>query len=438
MRWRIRFPPKDSLLGFLSLWILGGVWAIALLVSGGQYLALLEQGGRHQDEYLLRVLAQAGPDATSYRASDPKDEHVVAGTLAIEAYPWPQKLTVLDAPELYVSQVGGVLVRAIVVLREDTSSLHSGKPTRLFVQMAAPWADRIPSLAQLVSSVFSFQCFLWFSLGVTLMIASGLVVARQWLERSQQKLDLTLAGNVPWQGEPQEFRMLIARARDMHQVQQKWMDGQKRFLDNASHQLRTPMAVLRNQIQSALAEDVPIKDVLPQMLETTQRATHLIEQLLSLSKVEQFKRTGELNPIDLHAAAKSVAMDLSPLIAAKRLNFSLEGQGVHVPADPLLLSELLKNLLTNAIHHTPRNGRLGIDLRNSEAQRGLVIWDEGPGIDDGLQDRLFQPFVASAGGTGLGLSICLQMAQVMGAHVRLFNRVKEGKTVGVDAVVSWN
>jgi two-component system sensor histidine kinase TctE len=67
----------------------------------------------------------------------------------------------------------------------------------------------------------------------------------------------------------------------------------------------------------------------------------------------------------------------------------------------------------------------------------LVIWDEGPGIDSDLKDRLFQPFVASAGGTGLGLSICLQIAQAMKAEVRIFNRVKDGKTVGVDAVISW-
>jgi two-component system sensor histidine kinase TctE len=438
---RIGCPAQGSLLGFLSLWTLGGVLVWMLLFFGIQYALLLAQMGQAQDEALMRSVrqfSQASTDIGTYRVSDPADGRHVAGTLAMEAYPWASKLKTPDSAVLYFSQINGALVRAVVILREDTFSPHKEDSAHVLLQMAAPWHERVPSLQQIFASTLSFQCAVIFALGVLLVIASGLWIAKHWLHQTRQMLDQSLTDQTHAHGAPDEFRVVLSRMRDLHQTQQRWVDEQKKFIDNASHQLRTPMAVLRSQIQSVLADDVSPKQVLPQMLATTQQATHLIEQLLSLSKVEQFKRAGELKPIDLHCAAKSAVMDLSPLIAAKRLDFSLDGEGVLVHADPMLLSELLKNLLTNAIHHTPKNGRLGIDLRNSAAQRGLVIWDEGPGIDDELQDRLFQPFVASASGTGLGLSICLQMAQVMGAHVRLFNRMKDGKTVGVDAVVSWN
>jgi two-component system sensor histidine kinase TctE len=97
----------------------------------------------------------------------------------------------------------------------------------------------------------------------------------------------------------------------------------------------------------------------------------------------------------------------------------------------------MRNLLANAIHHTPIHGRLGVLLRDSTGRREVLVWDEGPGIDDAVRQRLFQPFSAGQGGVGLGLSICRQIAEAMGAQVTLFNRMDAGQVIGVDAVVAW-
>jgi len=229
----------------------------------------------------------------------------------------------------------------------------------------------------------------------------------------------------------------VRRVQELHASQRRWVEEQRRFLADASHQLRTPMSVLRTQLQSAIAGDVPASEVLPQMLHTVDRAAGLANQLLSLTKLEQLKRSGELQPVSLHDAARDAVMELSPLVAAKRLDFELDGPVLHACGDRVMLGELLRNLLANAIHHTPPTGRLGILLRDGAGRTELVVWDEGPGVDDDVRPRLFQPFSATKGGVGLGLSICRQIAEAMGASVNLYNRIDNGRVIGVDAVVAW-
>jgi two-component system sensor histidine kinase TctE len=223
----------------------------------------------------------------------------------------------------------------------------------------------------------------------------------------------------------------------LHRKQRDWVDEQRRFLADASHQLRTPMAVLRTQLQSALAGEVAAAEVLPQMLHTVDRAAGLANQLLSVSKLEQIKRAGQLQPVDLQAAAREAVMELSPLVAAKRLDFELTGPALQVPGDAVMLGELLRNLLANAIHHAPPGARLGVVLREAAGRRELLVWDEGPGLDDALRPRLFQPFASGTGGVGLGLSICRQIAEAMGATLGLYDRIDAGRVIGVDAVVAW-
>jgi two-component system sensor histidine kinase TctE len=80
---------------------------------------------------------------------------------------------------------------------------------------------------------------------------------------------------------------------------------------------------------------------------------------------------------------------------------------------------------------------MGVLLRAFAGRVDLVVWDSGPGLDDDVQQRLFQPFSAAKGGVGLGLSICRQIAEAMNAQVQLYNRIAAEHVIGVDAVVSW-
>jgi signal transduction histidine kinase len=236
-----------------------------------------------------------------------------------------------------------------------------------------------------------------------------------------------------------ELAPVVLAMNQMLQLQQDSVEQQKKFLADASHQLRTPLAVLRTQIQGLSAGQLDEKETLAKMLHTVERATGLANQLLSMAKVEQLARQGQWQLVDLEAVAREVVLEFGPLLARKRLDFSLESCPLWVRSDPWLLGELLRNLLSNAIHHSSHGAALGIVVRRLQGELELIIWDQAGGIDEAIRARLFEPFSAAKGGTGigLGLSICRQIAESMNASVNLFNRVEAGRVVGVDAVVRW-
>jgi len=241
------------------------------------------------------------------------------------------------------------------------------------------------------------------------------------------------------QQRPEELVPLVRTLNELLAAQRESVEHQKKFLADASHQLRTPIAVLRTMVQGAMHGQTTPEDTLPKMLSIIDRATGLTNQLLSLAKAEQLARRRDWAPVQLDVVARDVAMELAPLIAKKRLDFSLQAVPVTLMADPWMLAELLKNLASNAIHHSPKRGALGIVIRQLRQEVELIVWDHGGGVDEEVLGRLFEPFnVAKTGtGIGLGLSICRQIAEALNASVDLFNRIEAGEVIGVDAVVRW-
>jgi signal transduction histidine kinase len=221
--------------------------------------------------------------------------------------------------------------------------------------------------------------------------------------------------------------------------QREAIERQRVFLADASHQLRTPFAVLRVQLQGMQSGELAVADTLPKMLATVDRSSLLVRQILSMAKVEQLVAQAEWQPVQLEDVAREVCLECGPLIARKGLDFSFESVPVRLHTDAWMLGELLRNLLSNAIHHAPRGSAIGLVVRVLPGQAEIIVWDNGGGIDASVRDRLFEPFQSASGasGVGLGLSICRQIAQSMQAQVNLYNRVQDDRVVGVDAVVRW-
>ena len=344
----------------------------------------------------------------------------------------------------HLAQVGGRLVRAAVTLYQPTVAKEGHAVAAPVVrQVARPLGERLPGARSLLGGGSGLLGVLLLALAMTAVAVLLARAASGWLQHADVSLVRPLSADVAGTSEriyegPSELAPAVQHFAELQHRQSRWIEEQRRFLADATHQLRTPMAVLRTQLQAAMAGDMLVGDALQQMLHTVDRASGLANQLLSLSKVEQLKRMGELPSVDLNAIAREAVMELAPLIAGKRLDFALEGPDtLWAPGDAALLGELMRNLLANAIHHTPIHGRLGVLLRDSTGRREVLVWDEGPGIDDAVRQRLFQPFSAGQGGVGLGLSICRQIAEAMGAQVTLFNRMDAGQVIGVDAVVAW-
>ncbi len=212
---------------------------------------------------------------------------------------------------------------------------------------------------------------------------------------------------------------------------------QKRFVRDTAHQLRTPLAVLRTQLQSAQRGDVEPAQALREMSGTVERATALANQMLALAKVEQLRQQGGAQRVDWADVVRAVALDLSPLIAERHLDFEIDTAPAPVRAHEWALRELTRNLLHNAIRHTPERGRLSVRLAGDVQHATLTLADSGPGIPAEQRLRLFQPFSAgdARSGSGLGLAICHEIVLSLGGDIRLDNREQHGRVIGLDATV---
>ena len=215
------------------------------------------------------------------------------------------------------------------------------------------------------------------------------------------------------------------------------LENQKRFVRDAAHQLRTPLAVLKVQVQSAMREDQQPLAALADINQTVDRATLVANQMLALAKVEQLRQQPDLKTLDLAGVMRAVALDLSALIADKNIDFDIATVPAPLAAHEWMLTELTRNLLHNAIKHTPTSGSLSIRIVRDNTHAALTLSDSGPGIDAELAHRLYQPFSAGhvARGSGLGLAICKEIVQVLGGTITLTNRVQHGVVTGLDATV---
>jgi two-component system, OmpR family, sensor histidine kinase TctE len=423
-----------SLKRFSPVWLGAGAFACFALFASWHGARLYLQLASEQDARLVAATLQLaagnqGIDGASLRRLDSVSGERLAGDASLPPYPWPQELKDGGAPVLFYSHAGSNVVRAAAAPMRGRSASEAA-----IVQVAEPFSRRLPAPNQLAS-----RDALSFYLGAGVMTAIALWVAwlaRRWTLRAARNLE-DAGGATPHYEGPDELRAAFDHMRELHAAERQWVDEQRRFLADAAHQLRTPMTVLRTQLQSALQRDGDLRASLAEMIHTVDRATGLANQLLSVSKLEQLKRDGRLEQVALAPAVRDAVVELSPLISRKRLEFSLAGADVRVQGEAMMLGELLRNLLANAIHHSLPGANLGIVLRSGLPWSELVVWDEGEGIDSSVKPRLFTPFSAGKGGVGLGLSICQQLAAAMGASVGLHNRVQDGRIVGVDAVVKW-
>ncbi|QFZ86023.1 sensor histidine kinase [Variovorax paradoxus] len=242
-------------------------------------------------------------------------------------------------------------------------------------------------------------------------------------------------------GAPAELRPLIDATTEVMGRLQRLLDHQKRFVRDSAHQLRTPLAVLKAQVQSARRGDVAPEQALVEISQTVERATALANQMLSLAKVEQLRQQPESALLDLGDAVRHIALDLSPLVADKALDFELAtDDAVTVRAHQWMLQELTRNLLHNAIKHSPVGAPLSVRVHAEGDEAVLTVRDDGPGISTELRQRLFAPFAAgnTSSGSGLGLAICREIVLALGGRISLDNRTAPGAggtVTGLDAVV---
>ncbi len=286
--------------------------------------------------------------------------------------------------------------------------------------------------------------FLWRQAALVALIGLVVVVVVQRATRPVRRLSAELQARpegdltpLPAGEAPRELLPLVDATNEVMSRLAHLLEHQKRFVRDTSHQLRTPLAVLKAQVQSALRGDVAPRQALGEISDTVDRATVLANQMLALAKVEQLRQQTDAQVNDFAQAVREMALELAPLIADRDLEFEIDTRPAPVRAHECMLRELARNLLHNAIRHTPPEGLLSVRVQPEGALATLVVSDSGPGVPAELQARLFQPFSAGdvRSGSGLGLAICHEIARALAGSVQLENRELEGCTVGLDATV---
>lgn len=218
-----------------------------------------------------------------------------------------------------------------------------------------------------------------------------------------------------------ELQALRDAAEDARRKVEQAMAQQKRFTNNAAHELRTPLAVLRARIDGA--PPFPERDAL---LRDVERMTRLVGQMLAAARLEA-RQVTLTDGVDLTAAARETVGRLFPAALAQDRFIALEAPDapVLVRGDAFALEDALRNLIENALRFTPPGGAADVIVADSAAGATLTVADRGPGVAPDLRDRLFEPFSRGAdrsGGAGLGLSIVAETAAIHGASVAADDR----------------
>lgn len=285
---------------------------------------------------------------------------------------------------------------------------------------------------------------LWRQAMLVLVIGGVVVLVVQRATRPVRRLSAQLQARpegdlTPLEADdaPRELQPLLEATNGVMARLDHLLENQKRFVRDTAHQLRTPLAVLKTQLQSALRGDLEPGRALAEINQTVERATILANQMLSLAKVEQLRQQPVETVDDFAELVRSMALELSPLLAEKDIDFEIATQPAPVRSHEWMLRELAGNLMHNAIRHTPAGGAISVRVVADERSCALTVADSGPGLSAELQARLFQPFSAGdiRSGSGLGLAICHEIVQALGGTISLDNRVTFGRIEGLDATV---
>jgi two-component system sensor histidine kinase TctE len=229
---------------------------------------------------------------------------------------------------------------------------------------------------------------------------------------------------------PEEISPLVGSLNDMLARLSQTIDMQKRFIADAAHQMKTPLAGMRTQSELALRQVDPgeIHRSLEQLAKSSESATRLVNQLLALARAENQPHAGlAFEPLDLGSVARATVQDWVQASFAQRIDLGYEAPDdpVTISGNAIMLRELLSNLIDNALRYTPPEGSVTVRVRRDGGQALLEVEDTGPGIAPAERPRVFERFYrilgSNAPGSGLGLAIVREIAQQHGAEVDIFN-----------------
>ena len=296
------------------------------------------------------------------------------------------------------------------------------------VQVAETLNKRAALSSSIISGVLLPQ-FAIIPLAVILVylgLRRGIAPLRLLQERINQRRPSDLSP-IPVKRVPDEVRPLVVAFNQMMGRLEENLQAQQRFIAQAAHQMRTPLTGLKTQTEIALSESDPaqMRHALELIAESTDRASHMINQLLMLARAEaSHEKLHSVAPLDLDALARGVTEEWVVRAMAKRIDLGYEGsaRSLRINGVPVLVSELLKNLVDNAIKYTAPGGHVTVRARAGH-QAVIEVEDDGIGIPVEERSSIFERFYRVLGtdaeGSGLGLPIAAEIAELHQATIDL-------------------
>jgi two-component system, OmpR family, sensor histidine kinase TctE len=311
-------------------------------------------------------------------------------------------------------------------------------PQRLRVQVAKGLAVQQRIARELIYDIIVPLVLI--GAAISALVYAGIARGLQPLQRLQAQLGekggqkpATALAPIEMRQAPQEVHSLAGAVNQLLAAVQRSVSQEKRFLNDAAHQLRTPLAGLKTQLDLAMRESDPkaLKERLIKVNSGVERSSHLVHQLLRLARSEA---DIELVELDVAQLAAGVAREAAPAALAAGVDFGYEGEDhIQVRGNALLLGEALSNLIDNAVRYAGKGSTVtlrartetlpaygvGADFRPAHTTVVLEVEDNGPGLAYETRARIFERFYRASdlpGGAGLGLAIVQEVAQRHGGH----------------------
>ncbi|MDG4597395.1 MAG: ATP-binding protein [Candidatus Contendobacter sp.] len=306
------------------------------------------------------------------------------------------------------------------------------QPAQLRLRMSADIALR--NLAPFLLLLPGMALVIWFGVGAGLRPLHR--VAADIQQRRPGALEPVAAERLP-----AEITPLVHALNDLLARLGHTLDAQRQFIADAAHELRTPLTAVRLQAEMAQRAVDPAEraETLGELRAGLLRASHLVEQLLAMARLDAASTTGSAERVDLLELAKRIVAEFAPIADDRHLDLGLlPSDTATVAGDPGELRTLLGNLVENALRYTPAGGQVDVQVQRADSEAVLTVSDTGPGIPAAERERVFDRFYRGANvtapGSGLGLAIVRRIADRHRASVRLED-AESGR--GLRVIVRW-
>ena len=278
----------------------------------------------------------------------------------------------------------------------------------------------IRSINPIVLGMPFFILLLWLS------VRSGLVPLAD-LSKAIAQRDANSLTPLDDSKSPRELKPIVLALNQLIGRMKQTLDNERRFNNNAAHELNTPLAAIQAHLHVARTanDDAQRKQALDQAQAAIERSIRLVSQMLALARIDHRQPNTNAVPVDLREVAQDVCAELAPLALRRGQTLELMGEPepMQMAGNPDLLHRLVGNLVDNAIRYAPKGGNVWVEVSQVPSGLRLTVQDDGPGIPaDQLEhvfDRYYRLADQSVNGTGLGLAICRTVADIHQATISL-------------------